>query len=165
MRSRPCARPPRPPPDPRGMERSVHETARDWLGAGRAAIVVEVVDFKGSVPRETGTRMLVSADAVVGTIGGGHLELQAIAHARALLAGDAREHEREIALGPTLGQCCGGVLRLRWQALSAALWAAWPAPAPRFHLQLYGAGHVGRAIAQLLGGIDCVVQWIDERDS
>jgi xanthine dehydrogenase accessory factor len=148
------------------MNRTVHDVAREWLAAGRMAIVVEVIDFKGSVPRETGTRMLVSADAVVGTIGGGHLELQAIEHARELLAAGARTpQEREIALGPTLGQCCGGVLRLRWQTLSSAALAAWPAPGPRFHLQLYGAGHVGRAIVRLLAGIDCRVQWIDERDS
>jgi xanthine dehydrogenase accessory factor len=149
------------------MNRKVHEAARDWLAAGRAAVVIEVVDFKGSVPRETGTRMLVAADAVVGTIGGGHLELQAIAQARSMLAdrGARAPQEREIALGPTLGQCCGGVLRLRWQPLSGALMSAWPAPGPHFHLQLYGAGHVGRAIVRLLAGIDCHAQWIDERDS
>ena len=146
------------------MNGTVHDAALVWLAAGRAAVIVEVIDCKGSVPRETGTRMLVAADAVLGTIGGGHLELQAIEHARTMLAGTRQPHEREIALGPTLGQCCGGVLRLRWQALSAAALSAWPAPAPRFHLQLYGAGHVGRAIAGLLSGIDCRVQWIDERD-
>jgi len=152
------------------MNRTVHDAARAWLTAGRAAVVVQVVAFKGSVPRETGTRMLVAADAVVGTIGGGHLELQAIAHARLLLAdaGAAAVHdpvEREIALGPSLGQCCGGVLKLRWQALTPATLSAWPSPSARFHLQMYGAGHVGRAIAGLLAGIDCRVQWIDERDS
>ncbi|HSB99217.1 MAG TPA: xanthine dehydrogenase accessory protein XdhC [Burkholderiaceae bacterium] len=148
------------------MNRMVHDTARAWSAAGRAAVVVEVVDFKGSVPRETGTRMLVAADAVAGTIGGGHLELQAIGQARSMLAqrGAPEPLEREIALGPTLGQCCGGVLRLRWQALSLDALAAWPSPGPRFHLQLYGAGHVGRAIVRLLEDIDCRVQWIDERD-
>jgi xanthine dehydrogenase accessory factor len=43
--------------------------------------------------------------------------------------------------------------------------SSWPAPSPRFALQLYGAGHVGRAIARLLAGIDCRVVWIDERDA
>jgi xanthine dehydrogenase accessory factor len=148
------------------MNRALHDAAHAWLAAGRAAMVVEVVDFKGSVPRETGTRMLVCGDDALGTIGGGHLELQAIEQARALLAQRATAPiEREIALGPTLGQCCGGVLRLRWQPLSAATIGVWPLPQPLFHLQLYGAGHVGRAIARLLEGIDCRVQWIDERDS
>jgi xanthine dehydrogenase accessory factor len=71
---------------------------------------------------------------------------------------------QDIALGPTLGQCCGGALTLRFSALDAAAGAAWPAPAPRFALQLYGAGHVGRAIVALLAGIDCRVWWIDERE-
>jgi xanthine dehydrogenase accessory factor len=73
--------------------------------------------------------------------------------------------ERRIALGPTLGQCCGGVVTLRWQPLSAASLAQWPTPKARFDLHLYGAGHVGRAIVALLADIDCRVRWIDQRDS
>ena len=147
--------------------------ARRWQAAGRPAVVVEVVRAAGSVPRPVGTRMLVAADETLGTIGGGHLELQAIAQARALLAdsqsslrsGGGMVHERHVALGPSLGQCCGGALDLRFTPLAESDLAAWPAGQPRFHLQLYGAGHVGRAIAALLAGIDCRVQWIDERDA
>lgn len=147
------------------MSRALRDTAARWLAAGRAAVVVEVLDCRGSVPREAGTRMLVDDARVAGTIGGGHLELQAIEQARALLAaGSHAPLLRDIALGPTLGQCCGGALTLRFGALDAAALAAWPAPVPRFALQLYGAGHVGRAIVALLAGIDCRVQWIDERE-
>ena len=135
-----------------------------WLDAGRAAVVVEVGATKGSVPRETGTRMLVAADEVLGTIGGGHLELQAIAEARAMLPGAEIRH-RHVALGPSLGQCCGGALDLLFTPLAAAQPAAWAVPAPLFHLQLYGAGHVGRAIVRLLAGLPCRVQWVDERES
>ena len=70
-----------------------------------------------------------------------------------------------LALGPGLGQCCGGTLTLRTERLTVAALAAWPVAEPRFALQLYGAGHVGRAIVRLLEGIDCRVQWIDERES
>jgi len=144
----------------------LESTARLWLAAGRAAMEVRVLDARGSVPREAGTRMLVAADAVAGTIGGGHLELQAIAGARAMLAArDPGPCDRAIALGPTLGQCCGGALTLRTQALMPETLAQWPQDAPLFRLQLYGAGHVGRAIVKLLEGIHCAVQWIDERDS
>jgi xanthine dehydrogenase accessory factor len=144
----------------------LHEAARRWLAAGRAAVVVEVASSRGSVPREAGTRMVVAADAVLGTIGGGHLELKAIADARALLArGGTMAAEQHIALGPTLGQCCGGVLTLAFTPLAAAGIERWAAPRPRFTLQLYGAGHVGRAIVGLLGGIACRVQWVDERES
>ena len=135
-------------------------TAVDWLAAGRAASVIEIVAHRGSVPRETGTRMLVAPDAAVGTIGGGHLEWQAVAHARA-----GRGADWDVALGPALGQCCGGSMRLRFRPLDAAAMAEWPQPQPRFRLQLYGAGHVGRAIVKLLADIDCQVVWIDEREA
>ena len=140
--------------------------AAAWLQAGRPAMQVLVLRTRGSVPREAGTRMLVAADAVAGTIGGGHLELQAIADARRALAlGLADAQERDIALGPTLGQCCGGALTLRTQPLSATALQAWPQAEPHFRLQLYGAGHVGRAIVRLLESIACEVQWLDERES
>ena len=147
------------------MSLSLRATAARWLDESRAAVLVEVSASKGSVPREAGTRMLVSAAEVAGTIGGGHLELKAIEAAREMLAGStSTPREQHFALGPALGQCCGGAVTLRWAPLSAADLADWPLPAPRFHLQLYGAGHVGRAIAALLAGIDCRVQWIDERE-
>lgn len=142
--------------------------AAAWLAEGRPAVLVEVVATQGSAPREAGTRMLVSADAVTGTIGGGHLEWRAIADARGLLASGASSATpaltQHIALGPSLGQCCGGAVDLRFEPLTASHVDRWPAPAPRFFLQLYGAGHVGRAIVALLAGLPCRVQWIDERE-
>ena len=145
---------------------TLQRSAAAWLSAGRPAMLVQVLASRGSVPREAGTRMLVAADTVAGTIGGGHLELQAIERARALLAARvSTPQDQAIALGPTLGQCCGGALTLRTQPLDAAALAAWPDEAPLFTLQLYGAGHVGRAIAALLETLPCRVQWIDEREA
>ena len=139
--------------------------AGDWLAHGRRAHLVEVLDAQGSTPREAGARMLVSADAVEGTIGGGHLELEAISVAReALRHGEHAVMERRFVLGPSLGQCCGGTVTLRIAPLDAERLAAWPLPHARFHLWLYGAGHVGQAIVRLLEGIDCEVVWIDERE-
>ena len=135
-----------------------------WQAERRPAVLVEVVAHRGSVPREAGTRMLVGATEVLGTIGGGHLELRAIADARALLAGSSVAAEQRIPLGPALGQCCGGEVTLRFTPLADSRPADWGAPAPRFVLQLYGAGHVGRAIVTLLEGVACRVQWIDARD-
>ena len=141
--------------------------ARQWLAEGRPAMLVQVIASRGSVPREAGTRMLVAADAVAGTIGGGHLELKAIAEAQA----DLRQNQpldpprvQHYPLGPALGQCCGGAVTLRTGRLDAAALAAWPDDPPLFTLQLYGAGHVGRAIARLLEDLPCRVQWIDERE-
>ena len=146
------------------MTDDLRATALRWLDAARPAVVVEVAAFRGSVPRETGTRMLVAADEAVGTIGGGHLELQAIQQARALLVAGGPAFERHVALGPSLGQCCGGALDLRFTPLAQASPAAWSAPVPRFFLQLSGAGHVGRAVAGHLADVPCQVQWIDERE-
>ncbi|PXW97073.1 molybdenum cofactor sulfurylase [Sphaerotilus hippei] len=143
------------------------DIARHWLARGEPALDVEIVAHRGSVPRETGTHLLVSATEVAGTIGGGHLELRAIADARARLqaGATAATTDQHIALGPSLGQCCGGALTLRFQPLSAAGLARWAAPVPRFVLQLHGAGHVGRAIVRQLAALPCRVQWIDEREA
>jgi xanthine dehydrogenase accessory factor len=146
------------------MNLELQRTASQWRAAGRAAVVVEVAAARGSVPRAAGTRMLVALDAVCGSVGGGQLELKAIAQARAMLTAGAAAVEQRVALGPSLGQCCGGALDLRYTPLAAADPAAWPVAAPRFTLQLYGAGHVGRAVARLLEALPCAVQWIDERE-
>ena len=145
---------------------TLHAIAGSWLASQQRAIVVEVTATRGSAPRETGTRMLVGHHSTAGTIGGGHLELKAIEHARALLRADepVAPHTEHFALGPTLGQCCGGAVTLQYAALSADSLARWPVDPPRFHLQLYGAGHVGRAIARALAPLDVRVDWIDERD-
>lgn len=139
--------------------------ARRWLAQGRRAVDVQILSHRGSTPRETGTRMVVAKDAVLGTIGGGHLELLAITAAReGLRQTDFAPQDLDLPLGPALGQCCGGRVVLRLQALSETSLADWPAPQPRFFLQLHGAGHVGRAIVRLLADIDCRVQWVDERE-
>ncbi len=152
------------------MTHSSRAVAAAWLDAGRAAVRVEVAATRGSAPRACGTCMLVAADATAGTIGGGHLELKAITHARLLLEAAARgaesfpAHQERYALGASLGQCCGGEVTLRYAVLDALLLAAWPPGAPLFRLQLHGAGHVGRAVATLLATLDCEVDWFDQRD-
>lgn len=145
---------------------TLRDTAARWLADGEPAIVVEVVEALGSAPREAGTRMLVSALRCAGTVGGGHLELKAIERARAMLAADERAAQQaHYPLGPALGQCCGGAVTLAFTRLDTKTLGAWPKVAPRFHLQLYGAGHVGRAIVAALAPLHVVVDWIDERDA
>jgi xanthine dehydrogenase accessory factor len=72
-----------------------------------ARVVIAAV--KGSSPREVGASILVWAGGQSGTIGGGALEFQAVQRARLMLAEGGRRFDRE-ALGPDLGQCCGGVV-------------------------------------------------------
>ncbi|MEO5764944.1 MAG: xanthine dehydrogenase accessory protein XdhC [Casimicrobiaceae bacterium] len=81
-----------------------------------AAVVVGIVGTRGSVPRAAGTHMVVTRDAVHGTIGGGHLEFQAIGIARGMLDGTRDgERLRRFPLGASLGQCCGGVVHLLFE--------------------------------------------------
>lgn len=145
--------------------RGLQAEALYWRAQALPTMVVEITATQGSVPREAGTRMLVAADRVHGTLGGGHLELQAIAHARGLLSQGQGAREQHIALGPSLGQCCGGALDLRYTPLADTDPATWQPPTPRFDLQLYGAGHVGRAVVRLLAEVPCRVWWVDERES
>ena len=131
------------------------------------AVWVTVDSTQGSVPRDAGTWMAVFADALVGTIGGGHVEFQAIALARRRLAGESGEAVLRFALGPSLGQCCGGVMFLRLERVGATSIAALrqrlaKASVP---LALFGGGHVGQALVEVLGRLPFAVTWIDSRES
>jgi xanthine dehydrogenase accessory factor len=206
----------------------------DWLGAAanlpesEPAVLVTVALVEGSGPREPGAKMLVTRARQFDTIGGGHLEMRAVEISRAMLRGEgpSRRVER-FALGPSLGQCCGGVVHLAFErvdgdlpAVLAALhehrnrdcwrvssidgaptsilldafgeriagsdagsepacvgepatrpirdadgnrWLVDVCRAPRAHLTLFGAGHVGAAIVRALADLPCRVTWVDER--
>ncbi len=88
--------------------------------------VVRVVigGFEGSTPRETGTSMLVWPQGQDGTIGGGALELMAVAAARDMLRDGVAATVRRMPLGPALGQCCGGHVTLVLERFDAAAAAA-----------------------------------------
>lgn len=87
----------------------IHETIERHGMAG----LLSVIDLAGSVPREAGARIVLQPDgSFFGTIGGGRLEYEAIAAARAALsAGRGAAQFRDWPLGPNLGQCCGGIVR------------------------------------------------------
>lgn len=134
------------------------------------AVLVCVASTQGSVPREVGAWMGVFAEAVIGTVGGGHLEFEAIGHARRALAGEAIDVQRRFALGPSLGQCCGGVVHLDFELVGPADAAALRQrleaqdDARRLPVSLFGGGHVGHAIVQALTPLPARVRWIDSRD-
>ncbi len=145
---------------------------QDFLSrlATSPAVLVSVVQGQGSVPRENGAWMAVFPDAVVGTIGGGQLEWAAMRQARAWLTDPAGRAavawEQREALGPSLGQCCGGVVVLRFEPVDHAQAAELrqrlaTATTP---VGLFGGGHVGRAIVQALAPLPFSVSWIDSRD-
>ena len=114
--------------------------------------------------------MLVGPETAIGTIGGGRLEWDAISRARELALNPAQPAETtiDVPLGPAIGQCCGGHVTLRLERADAAVLArieaeerAASASLPR--VLLFGAGHVGKAIATALAPLPFDIQWIDER--
>ncbi|MEM6850366.1 MAG: xanthine dehydrogenase accessory protein XdhC [Pseudomonadota bacterium] len=199
--------------------------------ADGAAALITVCGAKGSTPREAGAKLVVSPTRQVGTVGGGNLEYQAIEQARRLLElGEDRFLIQDYPLGPFLGQCCGGHVRLLIESLSAASAEVWRAAGAmagagdvahvetvlgedgRFEkrltsgpgvgaslssdpislldksgadavrgpaadcarlverfaparpaLALFGAGHVGRRIAHMLGVLPFDAVWLDDR--
>ncbi|MEJ5990625.1 xanthine dehydrogenase accessory protein XdhC [Ramlibacter sp. PS3R-8] len=130
------------------------------------AVLVRVDASKGSVPREQGAWMAVFPDGVIGTIGGGHLELSAIHEARGRLSGTSGDPVVRYPLGPSLGQCCGGVVHLRFERIGAADAAGLPEKLRSRHapVALFGGGHVGRALVTVLGTLPVEVTWVDSRD-
>jgi xanthine dehydrogenase accessory factor len=217
----------------------------DWLHAlrqcadrGMEAVLVTVQSGTGSTPRDAGAKMVVTADAIHGTVGGGELEYQAIDVARKLLRSSAGKHTRRFPLGAELGQVCGGAANLVFEPVPAGAdwvkalaereaagmpcivvtpaapdadgrlivtaeetWGSLGAAVsddratavarevlgrgddvPRvvaldgdvrvvldavrpidFEVVLFGAGHVGRALARVLGTLPCRVRWVDGR--
>lgn len=212
----------------------------DWLTGletlsrrGEPAVLVTVVATRGSAPREPGARMTVGKTELWDTIGGGQLEHAAIESARLLLAHERDHYTNTVerhALGPRLGQCCGGVVRIllervpgvrqdwvdalmtarrgrtpvftvtplgggagkqvlktlnelsRGMASSevpallarcmdtgkpvfdpGAGWYVDPVPPLDCEIVLFGAGHVGQALARVLASLPCNLTWVDSR--
>ncbi len=128
-------------------------------------ILVTVTQTEGSVPREAGTWMVVREDgSIIGTLGGGNVEFQAIAYA--LNFSDDSEKTKRFALGPSLGQCCGGVMDLSFERINSAQYDALQAKLDMGcrPIALFGGGHVGRAIVHVLSALPYRVTWIDSRD-
>lgn len=134
---------------------------RAFLAAAPSAALVEVAAAKGSTPREQGAWMLVSPDAIFGTIGGGQLEFMAVDRAREMLVPAYPLHEGEgrlalsIPLGPEIGQCCGGRMELAIRPVDDTIRAeliavAEAEDAGRPHVYVFGGGHVGQALASAL---------------
>jgi len=169
--------------------------------------MISILATEGSAPRGAGTRMLVRAGALQGTIGGGQLELRAIEQARAILQlPRGAWRVQDYPLGPLLGQCCGGRVRILVEHLDPAALAWLHDAEPGRMLEtvladnavhraiheretatrqtargerqarmvepvgerprpvyLFGAGHVGQAIARHIVGLPFQLAWFDTR--
>ncbi|MCC4798569.1 xanthine dehydrogenase accessory protein XdhC [Enterovibrio norvegicus] len=123
---------------------------------GIPCVMVTVLEDKGSVPRGAGTKMLVTEEDVIATIGGGHLEHIAMKTAREMLINaDTDMKVEQFNLGARLGQCCGGMVTLSFE----------PIGQPRHVLAVFGAGHVAKALIPILATLPFKVYWIDEREA
>ena len=187
--------------------------ALDSVRRSEALAMVTVVGAQGSTPREAGARMLVWPDRFTGTIGGGSLERQGLEQARRLLGQAARRHAlQDYPLGPLLGQCCGGHVRLLVERLdresldwlepaatirapfaltakfeAGALRRSLGGPGPhgsdgprtpipevrclsetirpaRPRLVIFGAGHVGQAVARAFAPLPFHLDWLASRE-
>ncbi|MBS0971378.1 xanthine dehydrogenase accessory protein XdhC [Chimaeribacter arupi] len=129
-------------------------TLNDLQQRGESCVLVTVVEHHGSTPRDSGSKMVVTADRCYHTIGGGNLEFQALAQARTLLhsAAPATRLER-FPLAARLGQCCGGSATLLFEPLVQR----------QPLIAVFGAGHVGRALVTLLATLPCRIHWVDSR--
>lgn len=146
------------------------DTSLSTFLARSPAILVEIEAVKGSSPREAGTFMLVSQEALWETIGGGQFEYMAIDHARAMLRTGTAEDRMDIPLGPEIGQCCGGRTLLRFQLITAEIAAALEARIKGETEQqpaafIFGAGHVGKALAEALSLLPLTLTVVETRES
>lgn len=94
-------------------------TLHDVIEGGRPCVLVTVAHIAGSAPREPGARMIVTAGGIMGTIGGGNLEYEAIRIARSRLDEAVATRFVELfPLGSMLQQCCGGAVFLHFEVLA-----------------------------------------------
>ncbi len=203
-------------------------TLERMVARGEPVVLVTVAGIRGSAPRETGAKMIVTNRETIGSIGGGQLEHQCARFAVSLLETNAAAHRvRRFALGANCGQCCGGVVEVLFEALPAgrtdwveqlvrfhrqrtpaavitsigdaplkyvvtaddsdagsppavvaaardtlaqglpacriADWLVDPVRQGGFEVAVFGAGHVGTAVVDLLCRLECNVRWIDSR--
>jgi len=120
-------------------------------------VSVTVVDVIGSAPQNQGAKMLVTQDGLhFGTVGGGKLEKKAIDEALRLLAEKNAEqsvHFVQWSLTRDIGMTCGGGVKLFFETYRVNAWK----------VVVFGAGHVGNALINLLINLDCQVTCIDPR--
>ena len=143
-------------------------TLEAFLARTPDVVQVKIVQTKGSSPREVGAFILVSSEETLGTIGGGQLEFSAIDVARRMLRNGESVHDESVQLGPEIGQCCGGRVRLAFRNLDGPIAAdltdgvmAAQAAEPRVYV--FGAGHVGRALTRNLALLPFKTTIIDTR--
>ena len=122
---------------------------------GTPHVLVTILAVSGSAPRVGGSKMVVTKDDVVDTIGGGQFELLAIQHARQILSGEQpnEQHIEHYPLAAAALQCCGGAVTLLYEPLGLS----------QPDVVIFGAGHVGQAVLRLLKALPIRTTVLDSR--
>ncbi|MEK7388766.1 MAG: xanthine dehydrogenase accessory protein XdhC [Elusimicrobiota bacterium] len=134
------------------MAEAIKVALADGRELPRPGVLCTVAKVTGSGPSSFGTKMYVGSDRFVGTIGGGEFERLVLEHARGVLSGRGKSGLKEFALCRASGQCCGGRMEVLFEMM----------PKDK-SLVIYGAGHVGRALAEILSGTPLRVSVVDAR--
>ncbi|MBZ9568335.1 xanthine dehydrogenase accessory protein XdhC [Modicisalibacter tunisiensis] len=133
-----------------------HEALHRLQGAAEPHVLASLVGTAGSTPREPGAKMVITADAVHDTLGGGSFEFQVIDAARQALAhGQPGTRLEAFPLGARSGQCCGGYVHVLLEVF----------PGAAMTVALFGAGHVGQELVRLMAPLPWRVLWHDSRRS
>lgn len=137
--------------------REIYKSLNDLLQKGERVAVATIVSVKGSAPRKNGAKMIVLSDkSTQGTIGGGIVEARVIEEACNCI------RTRKIKLlhidlnalkNPEIDMGCGG-------KMDVLVEPAYP-PDP---VVIFGCGHVGSAIYNILKEIDFEVTMVDDRE-
>lgn len=140
----------------------------DFLARHDRVVEVCLSGVQGSSPREAGTSMFVAPRGLFGTIGGGQLEYMVIDEARALLRRGDQHAKMDVPLGAEIGQCCGGRVQVLLKHMQnpdkdAALTRLQHEQDVQPHVYVMGAGHVGRALADLFQHMPIKCVLVDER--
>ncbi|MFT7110007.1 MAG: xanthine dehydrogenase accessory factor [Psychrobacter glaciei] len=121
---------------------------------GLSYVIATVMGAAGSIPRDQGSKMVITENADFDSLGGGHLEFSVMNKAREMIAsGQAGNHIEHFPLGASLGQCCGGSVTVLMESFVQQ----------GLNLTVFGAGHVAKALMKILADLPGQIRWIDSR--
>lgn len=134
----------------------VVRAAGEWLAEGKRVAIATIIAREGSAPRQIGAKMAVSeAGETVGSVGGGGLEGEIIRRAKRALD-DGRPGLEEFDLGGEaagIDAFCGGKVSVFIEPLGESR-----------RLFVFGAGHVGKAVARIAQAVGFAVTVVDDRE-
>jgi xanthine dehydrogenase accessory factor len=133
---------------------TIFSRAEEVRNEGRASAICIVIETQGSTPRKPGSKMIVFADGTIeGSVGGGSVEKEVVERAVKLIA-SGKPEKCTFKLEEELGMHCGGLMEVYIEPIN-----------PVQKLYIYGAGHVGRAVALFAAELDFSVTLIDPREN